>query len=244
MGVIHYDESPHPPSIQHIRLRPARALANAGIPCTVWGEDALIYAFFVNTSSSYFHVLVPDDCVDTAATALIDRLPYRRMDKSPLLWTESPIWDCSRPLCFPNSAWLELTSAQPEFEVEAPIIAVHPESAFTFAVRDTSRTAPLASPPSAEDAGIRFPSLVAMVDSIIATIVDPPLGYRNHRLNNVLNVWIARLLTYAPALRRPLDSYGRPLDCHERRVESCREEFCNALKEVHSVCPRLVMPPS
>jgi hypothetical protein len=199
MGVHFYDQSLHGPREQHERLRPARVLKDAGIPFVIWGEDALSFAFFVPTCLFDFHVLVPDECFDAAVKALLDRLPCRRMDAPPKEWTECAHWDASRPPCFPNSSWLQTTSRTLKSEPET--IVVHPQSWFAFDVRDLTCSATLSPPSSQEDAGIRFPTLPALLDSLVATILDPPMGYRHTRHHRMLNCWFGYLFVYTPALR-------------------------------------------
>jgi hypothetical protein len=228
MGVHLYDQSPNCPLAQHERLRPARVLADAGVPFIVWGEDALSFAFFVPTCLFDFHILIPDECVDAAVKALLEGLPCRRMDAPPERWTELTHVDASRPPCFPNSSWLQTTSRTLKNEPET--IVVHPQSWFAFDVRDATCSTTLSPSFSPEDAKIRFPTLPALLDSLIATILDPPIGYRHRRTFRMLNCWIGYLFVYTPVLRFPSD-------LETPRLEPRQEVVVNAMKQVEASHP-------
>jgi hypothetical protein len=223
MGVHYYNESSSSPQRQHGRLLPARVLTDAGIPLVVWGEDALDFAFFVPTCLLDFNILVPDDLINAAVKTLLDRLPYRLMDAPPERWTEYRMTDISRPPCCPNSYWLETTSQT--LVHEPATIVVHPQSYFAFDVGDVTCSATLSPAPCEEDANIRFPTLPALLDSLAATILDPPLGYQHHQLTDVLQFWVNSLFIYTPALRIERRT-------KKRRFEPRQEAVLNAIKEV------------
>jgi hypothetical protein len=227
MGIHLYDESPFR-AFEHERLRPARVLKDAGIPSVVWGEDALSFAFFVPTCLFDFHVLVPDEYVDAAAKALLNGLPCRRMDAPPEEWTEWERLDASRTPCFPNASWLATPSGT--FKNEPETIVVHPQSSFAFDVRDLSCSATLLPSSSQEDAEIRFPTLPALLDSLVATILDPPMGYHHTRLIRMLGCWFGYLFVYTPALRLPPGTKGF-------LFEPRHEAVVNAMKEVGAIRP-------
>jgi hypothetical protein len=228
MGVHYYNKSFASPRRQHGRLSPARVLTDAGIPLVVWGEDALDFAFFVPTCLFEFHILVPDELVGAAVKALLDGLSCRRMDAPPERCTEYRVTDISRPPCFPNSSWLETTSQT--LVHEPATIVVHPQSYFAFDVRDVTCSATLSPPPSEEDAGIRFPTLPALFDSLVVTMLDPPLGYQHHQLTDILQSWVGSLFIYTPALRIERRT-------KKRRFEPRQEAVLNAVKEVRAIHP-------
>ena len=54
-----YDSSTDSVETQDVRLKPARAISDAHIPCLVWAEDALSFAHFVPTCLFALQLLVP-----------------------------------------------------------------------------------------------------------------------------------------------------------------------------------------
>jgi hypothetical protein len=226
MGVSHQNKSSSRETLQHGRLHPARALVKADIPFVVWGADVLNFAPSVRLFG--FHVLVPDERVDAAVKVLLDHLPCRIMDAPPEAWTEWKMIDISRPPCFPNSPWLEMTS-RTSMDEPATIV-VHPQSWFAFDVRDLTCSGTLSPPPCAEDANIRVPTLPALLDSLVTTILDPPLGYRHCRFTDKMNCWIAYLFENMPELRMRRGA-------QKRRVEPRHKAVVDAMKEVGSIYP-------
>jgi hypothetical protein len=136
--------------------------------------------------------------------------------------------DISRPPCFPNSPWLEMTS-RTSMDEPATIV-VHPQSWFAFDVRDLTCSATLSPPPCAEDANIRVPTLPALLDSLVTTILDPPLGDRHCRFTDKMNCWIAYLFENMPELRMRRGA-------QKRRVEPRHKAVVDAMKEVGSIYP-------
>jgi hypothetical protein len=228
MSVHHCDKRPSWAFVQHGRLRPARVLADADIPFVVWGDDVLNFGPSVCLVD--FQVLVPDECVDAAVKVFLDRLPCRLLDAPPEAWTEWKIVDSSRPPCLPNSSWLDMTERTSMDEPAA--IVVHPQSSFAFDVRDLTSSATLSPPPCDEDAGIRFPTLPALLDSLVSTILDPPLGYRHWRLTGMLDCWIENLFNNTPELRMRRGA-------QKRRCEPRHKAVMNAMKEVGAIYPSL-----
>jgi hypothetical protein len=60
---------------QDVRLKPARAISDAHIPCLVWAEDALSFAHSVPTCLFALQLLVPDEHVHDACSAVATVLP-------------------------------------------------------------------------------------------------------------------------------------------------------------------------
>src|ERR1700685_1133802 len=69
-----YDSSADSGEIQDIRLKPARAISDAHIPCLVWAEDALSFAHSVPTCLFALQLLVPDGHVHEASSVVETRL--------------------------------------------------------------------------------------------------------------------------------------------------------------------------
>ncbi|RXW25558.1 hypothetical protein EST38_g351 [Candolleomyces aberdarensis] len=65
-----------PPEDQHERLFSLRDSTAQGIPCILWGEDALHFAHGVPVSSYLQTILVPDDVLEEAATILLIKGSY------------------------------------------------------------------------------------------------------------------------------------------------------------------------
>lgn len=202
MGVHLYDSSTYTTSEELARLRPALAVANANIPCLVWGEDALAFVHCVPTVLFQFHLIVPDDALEAACKAIMDSLPYKKLDAPHPTWQEYGMVDTSLPSCYPSSVCLECTG-----DTEEPIpfcadtsIAVHPQSFWSVDVRDTSRSVSL-EPAPPHDQRIRLPTITAFLDSIITTVLEPPDGSQHLQFGINMRSWIAYLLTYTPQFR-------------------------------------------
>jgi hypothetical protein len=191
-----YDSSTDSPDIQHIRLKPARAITDAQIPCSVWAEDALSFAHPVPTALFALQVLVPDEDLDAASSAITSRLPYVRIRKPAEDWLEHRFIDSSRPSCFPNSIYL--TSTNPSFQCEddPKAIYIHPQSFFSVNVRNHDLSITLVPPLPATNAQVRFPTRIAFLDSLIDTLLDPPIGFRHWKLTQSMQVYISYLRTY------------------------------------------------
>ncbi|KAL6305553.1 hypothetical protein BKA93DRAFT_914178 [Sparassis latifolia] len=116
-------------------------------------------------------------------------------------WLDYRFVDASEPSCFPWSAFLQHTSPQERAEDDPAKIFVHPQSYFSFDIRDPSLSVSLVPPLPAHNASIRFPILAAFLDSMIATQLEPPIGYRHWRFTQRLKVYIGYLMTYSPAFR-------------------------------------------
>jgi hypothetical protein len=92
-----YDSCPYSPTSQATRLKPARALSDAGITCVVWGEDALAFKFFVPTELFALHLIVADNDLQSAATTVQNSLPYQKFTGIDKHYCESIWLDPSQP---------------------------------------------------------------------------------------------------------------------------------------------------
>ncbi|KAF4617786.1 hypothetical protein D9613_006160 [Agrocybe pediades] len=191
----HFDECPFILAWQEKRLLAARKLSEAGIPCMIYGEDALAYAHFVPTMQFDLHIVVADANKDAAAALIARTLHFKPYTGGQKHCHESIFADANLPLVYPYSAHLEITPASP---VDGPhMVLVHPQSFFNLAVDDHSRSISL--PPFPDN--IRFPTLTAFLDSIYDTIVDPSSGHRSRRGAESLVRWASYLFDYT--IRRP-----------------------------------------
>jgi hypothetical protein len=105
-----YDSSTDSIETQDTRLKPARAISDAHIPCLVWAEDALSFAHFVPTGLFALQLLVPDEHVHEASSVVETRLSYVQIEEPNQAWLEHKFINCDQPTCFPNSVHLQLTN--------------------------------------------------------------------------------------------------------------------------------------
>jgi hypothetical protein len=83
-----------------------------------------------------------------------------------------------------------LTTRQHEDDPET--IYIHPQSFFSTDVRNHNLSTNLPSTHS----HIRFPTRTAFLDSLIDTLLDPPIGFRHWKLTQIMEVYIGYLITY------------------------------------------------
>lgn len=218
MGIHFYDECVESVATQDRRLKPARAVADAGIPCVIWAEDALSFAHFVPTALFGLQILVPDDCVQHAVDTITASLPYEIGTPDPEFCEyEFFRHDGATPHPFPDAVFLELSNdARSTLREDDPeTIIVHPQSYFHINALDHSSTKSLVPPLPDRNASLRFPTLAGFFDSLISTIYDPTIGYRHYRLSVYLGNFLGYLETY-PLRARAVDEDGNLLP-HARR---------------------------
>lgn len=194
LEMIHlYDSSPYSINSQTIRLKAAGALSAAHIKSLVWGEDALAFVYFVPANLSALHLVVADQDVHVASTQVTDSLPYELFTGININYNEFIAIYPDQRRIFPDSVYLQLATPLNERHDDDPyMIFVHPQSQFYLDVQDDSRS--LSLPPFPDN--IRFPTRTTFLDSMIATILDPPSGRVSGKLITMLRVWISYLLTY------------------------------------------------
>jgi hypothetical protein len=159
MGLHFYDSSTDSAETQHIRLAPARAITHAGIPYLVWAEDALSFVHFVPTSLFSLQLLVPDEHLEDAASAILSKLSYKRHKEPDLEWRGFPFADREERSCFPESIFFEMTKPPHlRSEDDPETILLHPMSYFSFDIRDHSLSVTLVPPLPTENSEIRFPT--------------------------------------------------------------------------------------
>lgn len=231
MGIHLYDSSTDSLETQDIRLKPARVVTKAQIPCLVWAEDALSFVHCVPTCLFALQLLVPDENVELAASAITTGLPYRRLNRPDERWLEYRMLDKSLPSCFPRSIALELvTPPQERSEDDPPEVFIHPQSYFHFDVRDQMQSISLVPPLPERNSDIRFPTLSAFFDTLIATILEPTIGYRHWKLTETLRGYVAYLFVYHPKLR------NRPRVLANGSLEPERAAVLESLKKENQPC--------
>ena len=206
-----YDSCTESVETQCVRLKPARAISDAHIPCLVWAEDALSFAYFVPTCLFALQLLVSDEHVYEACSAVATTLPYIQIEGPNQAWLEHRFIDRSQPTCFPKSVHLRLTKRQHEDDPET--IYIHPQSFFSMDVRNHNLSTNLVPPLPSTNSQIRFPTRTAFFDSLIDTLLDPPIGFRHWKLTQNMEVYIGYLTTYT------LRTYPRVLPSGELEPE-------------------------
>ncbi|KAF8177833.1 hypothetical protein BJ912DRAFT_985087 [Pholiota molesta] len=214
----YYDSSPYVLETQQRRLRPALSLSDANIRCLVWAEDALAFIHFVPTSLFTLQLIVADQNLEAASTAIMHSLPYKVFTGIDKNFVESILYDPSQPSAFPHSVCLELTTPGSMDDPEK--IFIHPMSQFYCDVHDNSRT--LSHPPFSDN--IRFPTRIAFLDSMIAMNLDPPSGRSHSKVTSMLLNWIAYLFTYTLRKRPAVLSNGDLEPERKEVLQSLREE--------------------
>ncbi|THH07071.1 hypothetical protein EW146_g9431 [Bondarzewia mesenterica] len=112
-------------------------------------------------------------------------------------WLEHKIFDRGQPNCYPDSVALELTTPQSARHEDDPTdIFIHPSSYFSFDVCDHTLSVSLVPPLSPANSDLRFPTRTAFLDSMIATILDPPIGFRHGKLTQQLEGFISYIRLY------------------------------------------------
>ena len=216
-----YESSPWSQEVQENRLKYARALSNANIECLIWGEDALAFAHFVPTCLDTLQLLVADQDLYAASTQITKHFDCRLFSGFNSHHAELIVLDPSQPKAFPHSVCLETTIVACNRTPDDPdFIFIHPQSQFHFNIQDKSRSLSLAPFPD----NIRFPTLTAFLDSMIATYLDPPSGRIHSKVQNPLKVWISYLLTYTLRNRPSVLPNGDLEPEHEEVLRSLRPE--------------------
>ena len=216
-----YESSPWSQEVQENRLKYARTLSNANIECLVWGEDALAFAHLVPTCLNALQVLVADQDLHSASKQITKSSECRLFSGFNPLHVELIVLDPSQPKAFPHSVCLETTIATCDRTPDDPdFIFIHPQSQFHFNIQDKSCS--LSLPPFPDN--IRFPTLTAFLDSMIATYLDPPSGRIHSKVQGPLKVWMSYLLTYTLRNRPSVLPDGDLEPEHEEVLRSLRPE--------------------
>lgn len=179
------------------RLQPARLLVDAGLPVLVHGDDALALCHFVPVVLNALHICVPDVSVERCASIITRNMDYHPAE-IPEPWKMSIRYGSSLGSLspFPRSAYLELGNANPCVDVFWPEnwhpqhIFIHPGAALHMNILDNSSSMSGSPPLLAHNERIRFPTLGAMLNSCVDTLLDPPEGYRNFALGRFTLAWI------------------------------------------------------
>ncbi|KAG5641933.1 hypothetical protein DXG03_003943 [Asterophora parasitica] len=216
MWGVHLKADPPPDAFLLSRLRPAVALADAGIPCVVWGEEALAWIHGVPTYTyQTLHLLVPLPHLHSASITLTRALPDYAPD-DPAADYRIPPWVFSvgeketfkARAQFPNGSPLSVRLTHTRFAsvVEDPLgyrntgtldhILLTPDSFFHLSATDPASlvSLPPSTPPSLSI--VRFPSLPTMYDALFSTINAPERPEYSTWLWQQLRTYLAYLHLY------------------------------------------------
>ncbi|KAF8149942.1 hypothetical protein B0H34DRAFT_731808 [Crassisporium funariophilum] len=177
MGVI-YDWTGETPKEEHDRLVALRQLTAHGIPCILWGEDALSFAHSVPTLLFDQQILVPDELLDAAAI-ILEEGKYKRTSTPNRKYIEhhSPH---KGAYAFPRSIRL----LHPDIPDEDPYkfwpipqhILLLPQSYYGLDARSASRFQSLVPPLDSSNAGILVPKYNTFLEGLVEFIMNPPTG--------------------------------------------------------------------
>ena len=175
MGLF-YEYNPPPPDEQHKRLVALRHLTSRGIPCILWGENALNYVHSVPTSLFDQQILVPDELLESASSILQEG-PY-----FPVPFTEdyTDFWGPNvGKSAYPGGILLK----HPDIPDDDPYkldplpgyILLLPQSYFGLDVRSKERFQSLVPPLPPSNADILAPKFNTLLEGLVAFNLNPPI---------------------------------------------------------------------
>ncbi|KAK6992859.1 hypothetical protein R3P38DRAFT_132477 [Favolaschia claudopus] len=178
-----YEFVPESPNLQHKRLGALRQLTAAGIPCALWGEDALRYVHRVATALFDQQILVPDDLLDSAASVLLNecwvRSPHNRLD----LAMERREPGRGGTVAWPKAIRLAHRDVPPELMTESthvvdPLpshVLLLPQFYYGIDLRNHGRRLRSIVPPlPPSNAGILVPEFHTFVEGLVHFLLHPP----------------------------------------------------------------------
>ncbi|THH18144.1 hypothetical protein EW146_g2799 [Bondarzewia mesenterica] len=135
-------------------------------------EDARSFAHFVPTSLLDLQLLVTYPMnISRLHRIFRSRIEAVRDPHHPSL--EYNYIDPGRPNCFPDTMFLERTTPHNlRSEDDPENIYIHPQSFFSFDMRNNGLLVSLVPPLPSTNATIRFPNRTAFLDSFTDTILD------------------------------------------------------------------------
>lgn len=176
------------------RLKAPNLLAQQGIPCLIFGEDALALVFWVYASVFPLHIVVADANRDCAVDIITSSssLSYKRSGPDPGPASIDPALPMDVRSKFAESVYL-----QTEDDYDNPVlIVVHPETTFGLDVADFMRSTPVDMfPGSLFHENIRLPKPHAMVDAIIDSFLEHGKGLVTAEGNGELVIWLIFIVT-------------------------------------------------
>ncbi|KAF9484776.1 hypothetical protein BDN70DRAFT_872022 [Pholiota conissans] len=169
------------PDVIHERLAPLRCLIEQGIPCILWGIDALSYAHNVLHAPSDQEILVPDTLLDAAALSLTQDEKYE-ITTEPCKDYVAKCLPHQGEFAFPRNIRLVNTSISAEDHLKfiAPRhILLLPQSYYGLDTQSSSRFQSLVPPlrlyPANKD--ILVPKYHTMLEGLVHFCIYPPTGH-------------------------------------------------------------------
>ena len=174
MGLDYEYEPPHPEE-QHQRLVALRLLTSRSIPCILWAEDALNYVHSVPTMLFDQQVLVPDDLLESASSALV-KGPHSAVPFTPEYADYSD--ESGTDSSFPRGILHLLDPPHynsNEYASQPLYVLLLPQSYFGLDVRSKERFQSLVPPLPPSNAGILAPKYHTFLEGLVAFNMHPPI---------------------------------------------------------------------
>lgn len=172
---LYYDSQPPPPEDQHARLAAVRLMTSRGIPCILWAEDALAFVHNVPTFLFDQQVIVPDELLESASSALQDgpysAVPFTREYADFMEESEAES-------SFPRGILHLLDrsdDATNELVFHPQYVLLLPQSYFCLDVRSEERFQSLVPPLPPSNAGILVPKYHTFLEGLVAFNMHPPI---------------------------------------------------------------------
>ncbi|KAF9484793.1 hypothetical protein BDN70DRAFT_55982 [Pholiota conissans] len=200
---------------QHARLIAPRQLIANGIPCILWGEDALNFAHSVPVSLNDQLILVPDEQLDAAADVL-EKYPESRYERTsapnedyyhftavavspPPKGVKDPKTTSPYTYEFPRSIRLahrDVPEDDPDKLYPLPrCILLLPQSYYALDTRSESRFQSLVPPLDASNKGILVPKYHTLLEGLSHFMMYPPkdipaISLHQYLIDNLLHARI------------------------------------------------------
>ena len=209
MGLDYEYEPPHPEE-QHQRLVALRLLTSRSIPCILWAEDALNYVHSVPTMLFDQQVLLLDDLLESASSALVEG-PYSAAPFTPE-YADYPD-ESGTDSSFPRGILHLLDQAHcntEEYASHPLYVLLLPQSYFGFDVRSKERFQSLVPPLPLSNAGILAPKYHTFLEGLVAFNMNPPIPLEKPHVKQRAKhcIFITYLLRYRVKYE---DGYGAPM---------------------------------
>lgn len=193
-----YNYEPPLPEEQHERLVALRDLTSRGIPCILWGEDALNYVHKVPTFLFDQQILVPDELLEFASSVLQEG-PYSTTPFTPQY--SDYFGEREVESAFPRGI-LHLLNV-PDYEADEIItrpafVLLLPQSYFGLDVRSKERFQTLVPPLPSSNAGILAPKYHTFLEGLVAFNLNPPIPLETPHAKqmDMCDIFISYLLRY------------------------------------------------
>lgn len=198
MGLF-YEYQPPSPDVQHQRLVALRQLTSRGIPCILWGEDALNYVHSVPTSLFDQQILVPDNLLRSASSVIREGryipVPFTP-DYSDFHGPNVGKAPYPRGILLKH---LDIPDEEPYKLYPLPgYILLLPQSYFGLDTRSKHRFQSLVPPLDESNADILAPRFNTFLEGLVAFNINPPVPLETPHGKGRLKheIFIGYLMTY------------------------------------------------